>query len=99
GDPAGLGLGAFGHGLLGAAVTSASSGAVVLTGRISRAGDGWLTGHRIQGRVLVPGAALVEMALRAGDEAGCPVLEDLTLEAPLELPEAGGVQIQVTVDP
>nr|BAE93722.1 type I polyketide synthase [Streptomyces sp. NRRL 11266] len=99
GDPAGLGLGAFGHGLLGAAVTSASSGAVVLTGRISRAGDGWLTGHRIQGRVLVPGAALVEMALRAGDEAGCPVLDDLTLEAPLELPETGGVQIQVTVDP
>nr|WP_309505468.1 polyketide synthase [Streptomyces phytophilus] len=99
GDPAGLGLGAFGHGLLGAAVTVASSGAVVLTGRISRAGDGWLTGHRIQGRVLVPGAALVEMALRAGDEAGCPVLEDLTLEAPLELPEAAGVQIQVTVDP
>ncbi|WP_234380637.1 type I polyketide synthase [Streptomyces sp. CMB-StM0423] len=99
GDPAGLGLGAFGHGLLGAAVTVASSGAVVLTGRISRARDGWLTGHRIQGRVLVPGAALVEMALRAGDEAGCPVLEDLTLEAPLELPETGGVQIQVTVDP
>ncbi|GAA2118269.1 hypothetical protein GCM10009802_19820 [Streptomyces synnematoformans] len=39
------------------------------------------------------------MALRAGDEAGCPVLDDLTLEAPLELPESGGVQVQVTVDP
>ncbi|WP_344295861.1 type I polyketide synthase, partial [Streptomyces synnematoformans] len=71
----------------------------MLTGRVSRAGDGWLAGHRIQGRVLVPGAALVEMALRAGDEAGCPVLEDLALEAPLELPESGGVQVQVIVDP
>ncbi|MCX5359764.1 SDR family NAD(P)-dependent oxidoreductase [Streptomyces sp. NBC_00124] len=99
GDPVGLGLGAFGHGLLGAAVTVAGTDTTVLTGRVSRSSHGWLTGHEVQGRVLVPGAALVEMALRAGDETGCPVLEEFTLEVPLELPVSGGLQLQLTVEP
>ncbi|MGW0338139.1 acyltransferase domain-containing protein, partial [Streptomyces sp. NPDC003011] len=78
GDVVGLGLGVLGHGLLGAGVTVAGSGAVVLTGRLSRSGQGWLAGHVVRGRVLVPGAALVEMVLRAGDECGCPVVEEFT---------------------
>ncbi|MHA7962450.1 type I polyketide synthase, partial [Streptomyces sp. L500] len=44
-----------------------------------------------------PGTALVELALRAGDEVGCAGLEELTLAAPLVLPEQGGVQVQVRV--
>ncbi|MFJ4689684.1 type I polyketide synthase, partial [Streptomyces sp. NPDC088789] len=99
GGPEGLGLGAFGHGLLGAAVTVAGADTTVLTGRVARSTHGWLTGHEIRDRVLLPGAALVEMALRAGDESGCPVLEEFTLEAPLKLPESGGLQLQLTVEP
>jgi acyl carrier protein len=47
--------------------------------------------------VLLPGTAFVELAIRAGDQVGCGLLEELTLEAPLVLPERGGVQVQVSV--
>ncbi|MEK8170161.1 polyketide synthase dehydratase domain-containing protein [Streptomyces sp. M19] len=44
----------------------------------------------------VPAAALVELALRAGDETGADRIGELTVEAPLVVPESGGVQLQVT---
>ncbi|WP_172388275.1 polyketide synthase dehydratase domain-containing protein, partial [Streptomyces sp. MNP-20] len=57
----------------------------------------WLADHAVAGRVLLPGTAFVELAVRAGDEVGCGVLEELTLAAPLVLPERGAVQLQVSV--
>ncbi|WP_199827972.1 type I polyketide synthase [Streptomyces sp. XY332] len=39
----------------------------------------------------------MELAVRAGDEAGCGVLEELVIEAPLVVPEYGGVRVQVAV--
>ncbi|WP_229922416.1 polyketide synthase dehydratase domain-containing protein, partial [Streptomyces noursei] len=50
------------------------------------------------GRVFVPGTALLEMVMRAGDEVGCGRVEELTLAAPLVLPERGAVRVQVAVD-
>jgi NAD(P)-dependent dehydrogenase (short-subunit alcohol dehydrogenase family)/acyl carrier protein len=47
--------------------------------------------------VILPGTAFVEMALRAGQEVGCELLEELTLQAPLLLPESRGVALQVSV--
>ncbi|MGW7492694.1 acyltransferase domain-containing protein, partial [Streptomyces sp. NPDC054786] len=91
------GLAVTGHPLLGAAVSLADSDGVVLTGRLSLATHGWLADHAVGGAVLFPGAGFVELALCAGDEVGCDVLEELTLEAPLVLPEQGSVRIQVTV--
>ena len=35
--------------------------------------------------------------MRAGDEAGCTVLDELTVETPLVLPERGGVRVQVVL--
>ena len=98
GDAAGLGQLAAGHPLLGAAVDLPGSGGMVLTGRLSLAAQPWLGDHRVAGRVLVPGTALAEMAVRAGDQAGCGRVEELVIEAPLVLPQRGGVQVQVTVD-
>ncbi|MFD8693196.1 polyketide synthase dehydratase domain-containing protein, partial [Streptomyces sp. NPDC059651] len=69
----------------------------MLTGRVSLATHPWLADHAVRGVVLVPGAALVELVLRAGDEVGCGRVEELTLQAPLVLPETGGVQLQVVV--
>src|SRR5687768_6248203 len=46
--------------------------------------------------MLLPGTAFVEMAVRAGDEVGCGLLDELTLHAPLVLPETGA-QVQVIV--
>ncbi|MFV0496009.1 SDR family NAD(P)-dependent oxidoreductase, partial [Mycobacterium sp.] len=97
-DAAGLGLVAGEHALLGAVVDLPSSGGVVLTGRLSRATQPWLADHAVAGVVIFPGTGFVELAIRAGDEVGCPVVEELTLAAPLVLPESGSVAVQVVVD-
>ncbi|MFJ8195266.1 acyltransferase domain-containing protein, partial [Streptomyces sp. NPDC096094] len=100
GDMRSAGLGAAGHPLLGAAVELAGTeGAdgVVLTGRLSTQSHPWLADHVVQGAVLVPGTALLELAVRAADEVGCDVVEELTLSTPLVLPDRGGIHIQVRV--
>ncbi|MBL3671253.1 SDR family NAD(P)-dependent oxidoreductase, partial [Streptomyces sp. M2CJ-2] len=97
-DGAGAGQTAADHGLLGSVVALPESGGVVLTGRLSVEAQPWLADHRVHGAVVVPGTALVEMAIRAGEEAGSPRLAELTLHAPLVLPDAGGVAVQVAVD-
>ncbi|KPI11286.1 Mycocerosate synthase, partial [Actinobacteria bacterium OK074] len=97
GDLGAVGLGGTGHPLLGAAVHLPGGGAV-LTGRLSLKSHPWLADHAVHGAVLLPGTAFVELAVRAGDETGCDVLEELTLEAPLVLPVDGAVQVQVAVE-
>ncbi|MEW2181515.1 SDR family NAD(P)-dependent oxidoreductase, partial [Streptomyces sp. NPDC005406] len=96
-DPGSLGLDEPGHPLLGAAVTLPGEEGPVLTGRLSLDSQPWLADHRMGTSVLFPGAGLVELALRAGAQVGCDVLEELTLQAPLVLPPRGGVQIRVLV--
>ncbi|MFJ4473184.1 type I polyketide synthase [Streptomyces sp. NPDC089424] len=96
-DAASAGQSALEHPLLGASVELAGSDVTVLTGRLSLGTHGWLVDHTIAGTVLLPGTAFVEMALRAGDEAGGDHLEELTLQAPLALPAAGGLQLRVEV--
>ncbi|MEV0131855.1 type I polyketide synthase [Dactylosporangium sp. NPDC050688] len=96
---AGAGLGSADHPLLGAAVTLADVGTAVLTGRLSTRTHPWLADHALPGAVIVPGTALLELALRAGDEVGCPFVDELTLAAPLILPDRGAVEVQVRVDP
>ncbi|MEV0403035.1 SDR family NAD(P)-dependent oxidoreductase [Actinoallomurus sp. NPDC050550] len=91
------GLGAVTHPLLGAAVPVAGTGQSLFTGRLSAAAHPWLGDHRVGGAVVVPGAALVEMALCAGEELGYRVLDELTLERPLLLPEQTAVDVQVVV--
>jgi mycoketide-CoA synthase len=96
-DVSAAGLDAADHPLLGAAVNLATEDAVLLTGRVSSGDIAWLAEHAVAGTVIMPGTAFVELALRAGDEVGCGRLEELTLEAPLALPESGAVQLQLGV--
>ncbi|MFF5103464.1 SDR family NAD(P)-dependent oxidoreductase [Streptomyces sp. NPDC000134] len=96
-DATGLGLGSTDHPLLGAAVPLADEDTVLFTGRLSLSTHPWLAEHEIMGSALLPGTAFVELAVRAGDQVGCASVEELTLEAPLVLPEHGGVQVQVRV--
>ncbi|SON61905.1 Phenolphthiocerol synthesis polyketide synthase type I Pks15/1 [Mycobacterium simulans] len=96
-DAAGLGLEASEHALLGAVVELPASGGVVLTGRLSPSAHGWLADHAVGGVAILPGAAFVELAIRAGDEVGCGVIDELTLAAPLVLPSTGSVAVQVVV--
>ncbi|WP_306463754.1 SDR family NAD(P)-dependent oxidoreductase [Streptomyces sp. WAC07061] len=97
GAAAGLGLTSAAHPLLGASVDLADGDGLVLTGRLSAETLPWAVDHAVAGTVLLPGTAFVELALRAGDEAGCGRLEELTLEAPLALPERGAARLQIAV--
>ncbi|MBL1102832.1 SDR family NAD(P)-dependent oxidoreductase, partial [Streptomyces coffeae] len=94
---AGLGLGSADHPLLGAVVALADAEGFLLTGRLSVRTHPWLADHAVAETTLLPGTAFVELALRAGDAVGCDRLEELTLEAPLVLPDDGAVQVQLTV--
>ncbi|BBY20154.1 type I polyketide synthase [Mycobacterium stomatepiae] len=96
-DAAGLGLAASEHPLVGAVVELPASGGVVLTGRLSPGVQSWLNDHAVGGVVLFPGAGFVELAIRAGDEVNCGVVEELNLAAPLVLPPGGSVAVQVVV--
>ncbi|WP_448331393.1 type I polyketide synthase [Streptomyces sp. DSM 41534] len=95
GDVGSVGLGSLGHPLLGAVVSLASGGGVLLSGRLSLATHEWLADHAVHGVVLLPGTAFVELVVQAGDQVGCGRIEELVIEAPLILPEHGGVRIQV----
>nr|WP_267886836.1 type I polyketide synthase [Streptomyces variegatus] len=97
GDVTAAGLAAAGHPLLGATVELPDSGGLLFTGRLSLDTHPWLADHAVAGVVLVPGTAFVELAVRAGDHVGCDRLDELTIEAPLVLPEHGAVQVRLTV--
>ncbi|MEK2479669.1 type I polyketide synthase, partial [Streptomyces noursei] len=96
-DAAGLGLEPVSHSLLGAAVEMADGTSTLFTGRVSTRTHSWLADHVIGGTVLVPGAALVELALRAGERTGCGMLADLAIQAPLVLAADGDAHLQVQV--
>ncbi|MGW2368065.1 SDR family NAD(P)-dependent oxidoreductase [Streptomyces sp. NPDC001667] len=97
GDASGLGQLTADHPLLGAVTELPDSGGILLTGRLSRSAQPWLAHHAVHGTVLLPGTALVELAVQAGDRADCDLVEELTLQAPLTLPEEGAVAVQVAV--
>ncbi|MEU9032891.1 SDR family NAD(P)-dependent oxidoreductase, partial [Streptomyces sp. NPDC048383] len=97
GDVESAGLGAAHHPLLGAAVPLADGEGFLFTGRLSLDTHPWLADHAVMGTVLLPGTAFVELAIRAGDQAGCDVLEELTLEAPLILAPHTAVRLQLVV--
>ena len=90
-----FGLSSPGHPLLGATMTLADDGRLVLTGRLSLEAQPWLADHVIAGSVLVPGTVFVELAVRAGDEVGCAAVRELTLEAPLPLVHGDAAVIQL----
>jgi acyl transferase domain-containing protein len=78
-------------------LAQADSDETIFTGRLSLASHPWLADHKMHGVVLVPGAAMVELALRAGDRVGVPRVDQLVLQAPLIIGEHGGVAVQVVV--
>ncbi|MFI9011480.1 type I polyketide synthase [Actinosynnema sp. NPDC053489] len=86
-----------GHPLFGRSVPLAATDGLVRTAALSLADHPWLADHAILGTVVLPAAAVVDLALVTAAELGCAGVEELTLEAPITLPERGSVQVQLTV--
>jgi len=98
GDVSLLGQAPTRHRLLSAAVREAGDRGWLFTGRLSLEEQPWLADHAVMGFVLLPGTAYIELALLAGRRVGAEVIEELTFEAPLMIPEEGAVQLQVVVE-
>ncbi|MGW9597508.1 SDR family NAD(P)-dependent oxidoreductase, partial [Streptomyces chartreusis] len=96
-DAVALGLEPVGHPLLGAVVPLVESDGVVLAGRLSAGTQTWLADHAVHGQVLLPATAFLDLVLRAGDEVGCGLVEELSLGVPLILGPREAVRIQIAV--
>ncbi|MFI9052898.1 type I polyketide synthase, partial [Streptomyces sp. NPDC053427] len=97
-DPTHLGLRTSTHPFLAAAIESATDDKVILTGRLSLAAHPWLADHSAADAVVLSGAGQLDLALHAARHTGHGHVEELTLEAPLVLPERGGLHLQVVVE-
>ncbi|MGA5566827.1 type I polyketide synthase, partial [Streptomyces platensis] len=95
GDVTAAGLRSADHPLLGAAVSM--PGTQVLTGRLSQATHPWLAERIVLNTAVVPETALVDLAIRAGDQVGCDLVRELTVATPLVLPDRGAVLLRVLV--
>ncbi|MBZ3906100.1 type I polyketide synthase [Streptomyces griseiscabiei] len=84
-DTAAAGLAPADHPLLGATVELPEDGGLLFTGRLSTATQPWLADHKVAGRLLLPGTAMLELARWAGEFTGCDRVADLTLHSPLDL--------------
>ncbi|MET7686336.1 type I polyketide synthase, partial [Streptomyces sp. NPDC005423] len=99
GDVTSMGQRAAQHPLLSAVVVSPEAGGVVLTSNLSVRTHPWLADHDVLGTVLLPGTGYIELAIRAGEEVGCDVVEELTIEALMPMREdGGGLAVQVVVE-
>jgi polyketide synthase 12 len=96
-DASAAGLQPADHPLLGAAVRPADGDDLLITGRLSARAHPWIGDHRILDTAMLPGAALVELAVRAGDRVACGHVEELTLAAPLVLRADADTLIQIRV--
>ncbi|WAP59716.1 type I polyketide synthase [Streptomyces sp. S465] len=91
----GAGLDTTNHPLLGAKTTVADTGELILTGRLSTTTHPWLTDHTVGDTIIVPGTALLDMAIQAGDETDHTTLDELVIHTPLTLTHPTPIQITV----
>ncbi|MBL3671731.1 type I polyketide synthase, partial [Streptomyces sp. M2CJ-2] len=98
GDAAGFGQQRSTHPLLTAVVDlGGTDNGTVLTGRLSLTTQPWLAEHTVSGVVMLPGTSFVDMAVHAAALVGCAGVGELMHQAPLVVPESGGVALQAVV--
>jgi amino acid adenylation domain-containing protein len=85
------------HPLLTAVHDHPENGELHFTGRLSLTAHPWLADHAVDGIVLLPGAAMVELVLFAGRQAACPDVTELVLHEPLVIGERAAVLLRVVV--
>ncbi|MEU6396012.1 type I polyketide synthase [Streptomyces cinnamoneus] len=94
---AAAGIGASGHPLLGAEIELPGQDGLLFTSRLSTESHPWLADHVVQGTVLVPGTAFVEIALQAGAAVGAAGVAELVLRRPLALDPGTAVDLRCQV--
>ncbi|WP_460368011.1 type I polyketide synthase, partial [Actinocorallia lasiicapitis] len=77
------GVAALAHPVLDAVLELPDGDGAVLTGSLSADRQPWLADHDLLGVALLPPAAFVELALRAGEHLDVPAVAGLTVHAPL----------------
>ncbi|MBJ8338375.1 SDR family NAD(P)-dependent oxidoreductase [Antrihabitans sp. YC3-6] len=96
-DVSGSGLVGWSHPVLRAGLDEPDSGGVRVSGWLSSADQPWLSDHLVHGHIVFPATGFVDLALAVGTSCGRPVVQELTLRAPLVIPATGGVAVQVAV--
>jgi acyl transferase domain-containing protein/acyl carrier protein len=91
------GMTALEHPWLATAIERPDGGEHMFSARISTSDTPWLLEHRVFGAAILPGTALLELALSAAQRVGATRIARLTLAAPLALPERAAVPIQIWV--
>ncbi|MEU4618153.1 type I polyketide synthase [Streptomyces umbrinus] len=98
-DPNAMGLDESPHPLLSACLVLPEEQGIVWTGQLSTSRLPWLAEHTVEGQVVVPGTALLELAQYAAD-AVAPAdntVTELTFETPLVLPPGAEVRLRVVL--
>ncbi|MFF3263921.1 type I polyketide synthase [Streptomyces sp. NPDC002932] len=85
------------HPLLEGRMERADADGFVFGGALSVFTHPWLADHRVAGRILVPGTAFLELALRAGTQIGFPRVDELVLAEPLVLDPDDRITLQVVI--
>lgn len=99
GDMGSAGQAEVEHPFLKAALELADERGWLLTGRLSLQTHPWLADHGTGGMAVLPGTALLELALQAGAHTDCPEVRELTMHTPLLIGQEGAVHVQVVVGP
>ncbi|MFK0032644.1 SDR family NAD(P)-dependent oxidoreductase [Streptomyces xinghaiensis] len=97
GDITAAGVAEAEHPLLGAGVELPETGGTVYTARFGPDSRPWLADHALLGTVLLPGTAILDLVLWAGERSGCGRVGELALQAPLVLPDSGDVELRLLV--
>ncbi|MFK8844879.1 SDR family NAD(P)-dependent oxidoreductase [Streptomyces sp. Ac-502] len=95
GEATDFGLDSTDHPLLGADLELVDTREHLFTGKLSLRSHPWLAEHTVHGAAVLPGSAYVDLALCVGARTGHAVLDELTLEAPLVVPDRSPVHVQL----
>lgn len=93
--------GDLGHGILLHATSVPGTSKIICSGILSEARQPWLRDHVVGGQIVVPAAALTELALRASRECTrtdeLMILDEFTFVAPLALVPEEDTELQIQV--
>ncbi|HEY2517939.1 MAG TPA: SDR family NAD(P)-dependent oxidoreductase, partial [Polyangiaceae bacterium] len=97
-DNAATGLISARHPLIGGATSLAGRDGHLLLGRIALSEQPWLADHAVDGVVLFPGAAMLELAFAAARAVGAASVEEIVLLAPMPLRADRALRVQIVVE-